>query len=112
MSRIFRNIAFAGAATAATIGVSAQAAAPAAVPASPPAATAPYASAFDAYRSFSAGEVGDWRHANETVREIGGWRAYAREIQGGAAQSATPPSGAAPSAAPSPPASGQQEHHR
>lgn len=27
------------------------------------------------------GEVGDWREANERVKEAGGWKAYAREIE-------------------------------
>lgn len=68
---------------------------PASAPASPPA----YRSAFDRYRSFTAEEVQDWRRSNDTVREIGGWRAYAREIHGGAqapqAPSAEPPRKAA-----------------
>ena len=54
-----------------------------------------YRSAFEGYRPFEAGEVQDWRKSNDTVRDIGGWRAYAREVQGGAApasaQPATPP---------------------
>lgn len=49
----------------------------------PPAEAAPYHSAFEGYRSFEAVEVQDWRKSNDTVREIGGWRAYAREIQQG-----------------------------
>jgi hypothetical protein len=53
-------------------------------PAQPSAEPAPYRSAFEGYRPFQAGEVQDWRKSNDTVREIGGWRAYAREIQQGA----------------------------
>ena len=44
----------------------------------------PYDSAFKDYRPFEAGEVRDWRTSNDTVRGIGGWRAYAREMRGGA----------------------------
>ena len=59
-----------------------------------PAPTFEYRSAFEGYRSFESGEVQDWRKANDTVREIGGWRAYAREIQAGSkpvgAESQTP----------------------
>lgn len=51
---------------------------------------ATYRSAFEDYRSFAAGEVQDWRKSNDVVREIGGWRAYAREIQQGAPGSAAP----------------------
>lgn len=58
-------------------------------PSAPPAPAAPaYRSAFEGYRPFEAGEVQDWRQSNDTVRAVGGWRAYAREIQGGAAPAA------------------------
>lgn len=50
--------------------------------ASAPAAHADYRSAFDGYRPFVAEEVQDWRRSNDTVRDIGGWRAYAREVHG------------------------------
>ena len=53
---------------------------------STPAENDVYRSAFEGYRPFAAGDVQDWRRANDTVREIGGWRAYAREIQAGSAQ--------------------------
>lgn len=68
---------------------------------------APYNSAFEGYRPFEATEVQDWRQSNETVRAIGGWRAYAREIQGGAAAPAAqvPASG---TKAPDP----HQGHHK
>lgn len=98
MSTRTRTIALGAAALAASLAALAQAGAP-------PAQAGAYDSAFEAYRPFSTGEVGDWRQANETVREIGGWRAYAREIQ----QPRTPgPGGAgpqAPAAAPRPAAS-------
>jgi hypothetical protein len=37
------------------------------------------ASAFKQYRPFSDQAVSDWRAANQTVGEIGGWQTYARE---------------------------------
>jgi hypothetical protein len=68
-----------------------------------PSASAPttpaYRSAFEGYRPFASAEVQDWRRSNDTVRDIGGWRAYAREIHGGlqAPQApSTAPSGKAP----------------
>jgi hypothetical protein len=97
MSKEIRTILLGAAALAASLAAGAQTAAPAPAPsqqAAPAAAqSAPYSSAFEGYRSFFADEVGDWRKANDTVREIGGWRAYAREIQGG---SQSPPGAAAP----------------
>ncbi|WP_186511093.1 hypothetical protein [Caenimonas sedimenti] len=81
--------------------------------AQPAPADAPgYQSAFDGYRPFEAGEVQDWRKSNDTVREIGGWRAYAREIHGAqpAPTAGQSPSGAAPS--PSKPGNPHQGHQR
>lgn len=52
------------------------AAAPPAILSAPPRATA----ASHRYRRFDADEaMTDWHAANATVREIGGWRVYARE---------------------------------
>lgn len=49
-------------------------------PATPHVATAPFASAWRNYRRFDLNEpLTDWRAANDTVREIGGWQAYAKE---------------------------------
>jgi deoxyribodipyrimidine photolyase-like uncharacterized protein len=31
------------------------------------------------FRFYEYGETIDWKQANDTVREIGGWREYARE---------------------------------
>ena len=43
-------------------------------------ATPPFASAYRNYRRFDPNEsLTDWRRANDTVREIGGWQAYAKE---------------------------------
>lgn len=108
MSKGIRTSLLAAAALAASVAAGAQTA-------------APYSSAFEGYRPFSADEVGDWRKANDTVREIGGWRAYAREIQGGSqSQPGTRPASAAPPAPapsaaparPAPPANPHQGHAR
>ena len=80
---------------------------------------AAYRSAFEGYRPFEAGEVQDWRKSNDTVREIGGWRAYAREIQGarqkeGASPKpgAASPPGATPPQGGAAPAGAHEGHHR
>jgi hypothetical protein len=86
MSRLVRTIVPGAVVLAASLGALAQSVAPA--PGT--AAAGGYESAFEGYRPFSAEEVGDWRQANETVREIGGWRAYAREIHGATGGSAQP----------------------
>jgi hypothetical protein len=49
------------------------------------AANAPFRSALDGYRPFADQEVAPWKQTNDTVREVGGWRAYAREVQEAAA---------------------------
>lgn len=48
-----------------------------------PPSTSPsaYKSAFAGYRRFSDEPLMPWRSANDTVRAIGGWQAYAREAQ-------------------------------
>lgn len=46
--------------------------------------------AFADYRPFSQEEVQPWKETNDTVRNIGGWRAYAREMQGPAPAPAAP----------------------
>ncbi len=98
MSKETRTILLGAAALAVSLVAGAQTAASAPSQQAAPATAqaAPYSSAFEGYRPFSADEVGDWRKANETVREIGGWRAYAREIQGG---SQAQPGAAAPAGA-------------
>lgn len=100
-------------AIAASLPLAAQTATPA-----PPTATAPgYQSAFEGYRPFEDSAVQDWRKSNDTVREVGGWRAYAREMRGGAQAPASaasaPRSGAsgarqAPAAVADPPAGHKQ----
>jgi hypothetical protein len=85
-------------------GTPALAQAPAGASASPPA----YRSAFEDYRPYQPQEVQGWRQANDTVREVGGWRAYAREIHGQpAAPAPVPAPPAAPQASP-----GHEGHHR
>jgi hypothetical protein len=99
------RIEFRVAATAMLSGACALAAAaqPAAAPKPTPraaSASAPadgYRSAFEGYRGFQEQPVGSWREANEVVRQVGGWQAYAREGQ--AAESAGRPA-SAPASAP------------
>ena len=57
-------------------------------------------SAFDGYRPFGEQPVAPWRQANDTVRDVGGWRAYAREAQAQAPAPAPVPASPASSAAP------------
>lgn len=45
-----------------------------------------YRSALDGYQKYTDEQVGSWRDANDNVGRIGGFRAYAREAQGGQAQ--------------------------
>lgn len=42
-------------------------------------APATYESAFENYRPYMDVDVRSWRDANDDVRRIGGWQAYARE---------------------------------
>lgn len=46
---------------------------------SPPPLTLSYQSALSNYRVYDDNPPGDWRAANDRVREIGGWRTYAKE---------------------------------
>lgn len=39
-----------------------------------------YQSSFQNYQRYSASSVQPWKQSNETVKDIGGWRAYAKEI--------------------------------
>lgn len=47
-----------------------------------------YRSAFEGYRSFAEQPLMPWREANDVVKSVGGWQAYAREGQGGPAAGA------------------------
>lgn len=67
-----------------------------------PAARVPaaeYRSPFADYRPLGDEAVGNWRAANDEVGRIGGWREYAREVQGADSSLKTP---GAPAAKPSP----------
>ena len=39
-----------------------------------------YQSSFQNYQRYSASDIQTWKQANDTVKDIGGWRAYAKEI--------------------------------
>jgi len=39
-----------------------------------------YQSSFQNYQRYSASDIQPWKQSNETVKDIGGWRAYAKEI--------------------------------
>lgn len=45
--------------------------------------TLQYVSPLRTYKAYAEQPVESWQSANERVRRIGGWRAYAREIQTG-----------------------------
>jgi hypothetical protein len=64
----------------AAVAVSAQTAP---VPRTPPPAPGEYRSALDGYQAYSEAGMVPWRAANDTVGQIGGWRAYAREATAG-----------------------------
>lgn len=74
-----------------------------------------YSSSLAGYRRFAEEKLTPWKEANETAARIGGWRAYARETQEGAAPSssasapAASPARAAPASAP---AAGHHEHKK
>ena len=42
-----------------------------------------YSSAIGAYQAYADQQVQSWREANDRVGQIGGWRAYAKEIKTG-----------------------------
>ena len=62
--------------------------------------TTPYRSAFEHYQPFAEDKVLPWKEANDTVRAIGGWRAYAKEANEEAGASQAPPAGSAGRAKP------------
>jgi hypothetical protein len=60
-----------------------------------------YRSAFEGYQPYSDEKTVDWKQANDTAGQIGGWRAYARESSqdaspGDAARAASSPAPAKP----------------
>ncbi|MGR4867841.1 hypothetical protein ACIPRI_03110 [Variovorax sp. LARHSF232] len=84
-------------------------------PAEPPAL--PYRSAFEGYRPFQQDDKAvDWKQANDTVNQRGGWRAYAKEAtaEGGAQADpkADPHAGHAGHAMPAPAAPASKEQQR
>ena len=80
---VFRCIAMACSALAAT-AFAQQTPPPAARPTSQDAApSSSYRSAWSGYRPFADEKVVSWKDANDEVRRIGGWRAYLRESQSG-----------------------------
>lgn len=75
---------------AASLGaMQASAQAPATAPAQPgPAAMAEagppgYRSALEGYRPYTDEKIVNWKEANDTTGQIGGWRAYAKEASEG-----------------------------
>lgn len=58
----------------------------------------PDRSAFEGYQPFSEQQPIPWREANDTVGKIGGWRAYAKQVQD--AKPAEPAPAASPRAQP------------
>ena len=74
-----------------------------------------YQSSLTGYRRFGDEKLTPWKEANETAAGAGGWRAYARETQEGAAPSSgasAPAAGAARAAPASAPSAGHQEHKK
>ena len=63
-----------------------------------------YHSPFARYRPLSEAAVAPWKSVNDEVARIGGWKAYAREAQEGAASATTGPGRSPSSAAPPRPA--------
>ena len=39
-----------------------------------------YQSSFQNYQRYSASDIEAWKQSNDTVKDIGGWREYAKEI--------------------------------
>lgn len=58
----------------------------------------PYRSAFEGYQHYSDEKIADWKQANDTTGQIGGWRAYARE----ASQDPSPDGAAKPASSTAP----------
>lgn len=69
------------------------------VPAAPAEAGPPgYRSAFEGYQRYSEEKIVNWKQANDTTGQIGGWRAYAKE----ASQDASPDGAAKPTSSKAP----------
>ena len=70
----------------------------------PPVQEPVYHSVFEGYQAMSEPKPTPWRAANDTVREVGGWRAYAKEAAAAnaTAAAATPAPQPSPSSAEAP----------
>lgn len=76
-----------------------QSPAPAASVTSTQANTTPYRSALENYQPYAEEKVLPWKEANDTVRAIGGWRAYAKEANEESGKPQASPAGSVDSAA-------------
>ena len=56
----------------------------------PPVQEPVYHSVFESYRAMTEPQMTPWRAANDTVRDVGGWRAYAKEAAAANAAATTP----------------------
>ncbi len=56
----------------------------------PPAQEPVYHSVFEGYQAMTEPQMTPWRAANDTVRDVGGWRAYAKEAAAANAAATTP----------------------
>jgi hypothetical protein len=79
---VFRCIATACSALAATAFAQQVSPPTAGRPAQDAAPSSVYRSAWSGYRPFADEKVISWKDANDEVRRIGGWRTYLRESQG------------------------------
>jgi hypothetical protein len=59
-----------------------------------------YRSAMEGYQPFTEQQVAPWQQSNDTVRAVGGWRAYAREGRPPAAPAAAASAPASPASSP------------
>lgn len=78
---VFRCLAMACSALAATAFAQQTTAPAAGQPATDAVPPSVYRSAWSSYRPFADEKVISWRDANDEVQRIGGWRAYLRESQ-------------------------------
>ncbi len=56
----------------------------------PPVQEPVYHSVFEGYQAMTEPQMTPWRAANDTVRDVGGWRAYAKEAAAANAAATTP----------------------
>ena len=61
----------------------------------PPVSVAPEPLVFANYQDYADAPVSPWRESNDRVRQVGGWRAYARQAQSGDVPEGTGSPGAA-----------------